>query len=248
MLQLVAFGQLPQSADGVVGRATGRLSNINLSGPGYLYYGVNGADRGLGYVGSYMTLGGFIPTLEDDFGGIWNADVRGHLSVNSGFFSNIGAVRKQLLNNGALLGLGIFWDYDGDLYQYPIAGADEPGAIFGPYGHVFQQVGVSGELLTDWGNLRTNGYIPVGQTGNQLVTTATGGGVFYQNYILPQNGLSAALGGADLELGAYVPALADWAGMINVGGYDSEIPAIPRLVGHGTVEISSPGLVVSTHG
>ena len=219
MLQLVAFCQLPQSADGVVGRAIGRLSNINLSGPGYLYYGVNGADRGLGYVGSYMTLGGFIPTLEDDFGGIWNADVRGHLSVNSGFFSNVGAVRKQLLNDGALLGLGIFWDYDGDLYQYPIAGADEPGAIFGPYGHVFQQVGVSGELLTDWGNLRTNGYIPVGQTGNQLVTTATGGGVFYQNYILPQNGLSAALGGADLELGAYVPALADWAGMINVGGY-----------------------------
>ena len=220
MLQVVSFGQLPQSADGVVGRATGRLSNINLNGPGYLYYGVNGADRGLGYVGSYMTLGGFIPTLEDDFGGIWNADIRGHLSVNSGFFSNVGAVRKQLLNNGALLGLGIFWDYDGDLYQYPIAGANEPGAIFGPYGHVFQQVGVSGELLTDWGNLRTNGYIPVGRTGNQLIaTTTSGNGVFYQNYILPQNGLSAALGGADLELGAYVPGLADWAGMINVGGY-----------------------------
>ena len=214
-----AFGQLSQSGNGVVGRATGKLSDINLNGPGYMYYGVNGADRGLGYIGSYMTLGGFVPTLEDDFGGIWNADVRGHLSVNSGFFSNVGAVRKQLLNSGALLGLGIFWDYDGDLFQYPIYGADQPGAIFGPYGHVFQQVGVSGELLTDWGNLRTNGYIPVGSTGNQLVTTATSTGVFYQNYILPQNGLSAALGGADLELGAYVPALADWAGMINVGGY-----------------------------
>lgn len=220
MLQVVAFSQLPQSADGVVGRATGRLSDINLNGPGYAYYGINGADRGLGYVGSYMTLGGFIPTLEDDFGGIWNADTRGHLSVNNGFFSNIGAVRKQLLNSGALLGFGVFWDYDGDLYQYPIAGADEPGAIFGPFGHVFQQVGVSGELLTDWGNFRTNGYIPVGRTGNQLVNTSTaGGGVFYENYILPQNGLSAALGGADLELGAYLPGLADWAGMINVGGY-----------------------------
>ena len=219
MLHLAACGQVPQSADGVVGRATGRLANINLNGPGYMYYGINGADRGLGYVGSYMTLGGFIPTLEDDFGGIWNADVRGHLSVNSGFFSNVGAVRKQLLNSGALLGFGVFWDYDGDLYQYPIAGADEPGAIFGPYGHVFQQVGISGEFLTDWGNFRTNGYIPVGQTGNQLVTNATGGGVFYQNSILPQNGLSAALGGADLELGAYLPGLADWAGMINVGGY-----------------------------
>ena len=169
MLHLAACGQVPQSADGVVGRATGRLANINLNGPGYMYYGINGADRGLGYVGSYMTLGGFIPTLEDDFGGIWNADVRGHLSVNSGFFSNVGAVRKQLLNSGALLGFGVFWDYDGDLYQYPIAGADEPGAIFGPYGHVFQQVGISGEFLTDWGNFRTNGYIPVGQLQQAVV-------------------------------------------------------------------------------
>ncbi len=231
----LCWGQLPQTGEGVVGRATGRLSDLNLNGPGYLYYGINGADRGLGYVGSYMTLGGFIPTLEDDFGGIWNADVRGHLSVNSGFFSNVGAVRKQLLNNGSLLGIGIFWDYDGDLYQYPIEQADEPGAIFGAYGHVFQQVGISGEWLTDWGNIRTNGYIPVGTTGNQLVTSGTATGVFYQSFILPQNGLSAALGGADFELGAYVPALADWAGMINVGGYAYGNSRYTKIggVGHG---------------
>ena len=34
-----------------------------------------------------------------------------------------------------------------------------------------------------------------------------------------QYGLDAALGGADLEVGAYIPALADFAGMISVGGY-----------------------------
>jgi len=32
-------------------------------------------------------------------------------------------------------------------------------------------------------------------------------------------GLDAGLAGADLEVGAYVPGLADWAGMISVGGY-----------------------------
>lgn len=208
------------NAQGLANRAVQRLGNIGSigdNGPGYTYYGINGADRGLGYVGSYATVGGFIPTLQDDFGGIWNADLRGHYSVNGGFFSNVGAVRKQLLNSGSLLGLGIYWDYDGDLFQNSTIGI--PGAIFGQFGHVYQQVGISGEYLTDWGNIRSNGYIPVGQTGNQLSTHGTTGGTFYQHYILGQNGLSAALGGADFELGAYVPALADWAGMINVGGY-----------------------------
>ena len=210
----VAAGQVAGSGEGIANRAVGRLANLNLNGPGYLYYGVNGADRGLGYIGSYMTLGGFVPLAEDDLGGVWNADLRSHLSVNGGFFSNVGAVRKQLLGGGSLLGFGIFWDYDGDLNQYPTFG--EPAAIFGQFGHVYNQVGVSGELLTDWGNLRSNGYIPVGQTGFQFLNDHT---PFIQNYIIAQNGLDAALGGADLELGAYVPALADWAGMINVGGY-----------------------------
>ena len=214
LLAGTAVGQLAGSGDGLANRAVGRLAGLNLNGPGYLYYGVNAADRGLGYIGSYMTLGGFVPVAEDDLGGVWNADLRSHLSVNGGFFSNVGAVRKQLLGGGSLLGFGIFWDYDADLDQYPTFG--EPAAIFGQFGHVYNQVGVSGELLTDWGNLRSNGYIPVGQTGFQFLNDHT---PFIQNYIIAQNGLDAALGGADLELGAYIPALADWAGMINVGGY-----------------------------
>ena len=44
MLQLVSFCQLPQSADGVVGRATGDSRTLILVGQG-TYYGVNGADR-----------------------------------------------------------------------------------------------------------------------------------------------------------------------------------------------------------
>ncbi|MFT7980856.1 hypothetical protein ACMYMQ_23435, partial [Salmonella enterica subsp. enterica serovar Enteritidis] len=78
------------------------------------------------------------------------------------------------------------------------------------------QVGISGEWLTDYGNLLSNGYIPVGSTA---YTLGAPGNPFTGNYLLCQNGLDTALGGADLEVGAYLPGLADWAGMISVGGY-----------------------------
>jgi hypothetical protein len=211
------FGQAPMGqpqgvANGVFNNGLARLGDINNAGPGFMYYGINAADRGLGYIGSYMTLGGFIPYAQDDLGGFWSADLRGHLSVNGGFFSNVGVVRKQLLGNGSLLGVGVYWDYDGDLYQY----AGQGNSSFGQFGHVYNQVGVSGEILTDWGDIRSNGYMPVGTTA---YTVGAPGTPFYQNQILCQYGLDAALGGADLEVGAYIPALADFAGMISVGGY-----------------------------
>ncbi|MBL6831682.1 MAG: hypothetical protein ISQ70_09710, partial [Pirellulales bacterium] len=213
-----AHAQMGQSAmapaGGVVNRAVGAFSNLNQYGPGYLYYGINAADRGLGYNGSYMTLGGYIPYAEDDMGGFWSADLRGHLSVYGGFFSNVGLVRKQMLG-GTLLGVGVYWDYDGDLNQYPTGGAMGT-ETFGQFGHAYHQVGVSGEWLTDWGNLRSNGYIPVGTTA---YTVGAPGTVFGQNYLMCAYGLDAALGGADLEVGAYIPALSQWAGMISVGGY-----------------------------
>jgi len=196
-------------AGGLVNGAVTRLQN----GPGWMYYGINAADRGLGYLGSYMTAGGFIPVAEDDLGGLWSTDLRGHLSNYGGFFSNVGAVRKQFIG-GTLLGVGVYWDYDGDQNQYsptPIpVGLGNVYSFAG--GQSYNQVGVSGEWLTDWGNLRSNGYIPVGTTA-QLV------GPFLGNAVLCQNGVNAALSGADLEVGAYIPGLSDWAGMVSVGGY-----------------------------
>jgi hypothetical protein len=180
--------------------------------PGWLYYGLNGADRGLGYVGSYMTLGGFIPYAQDDLGGFWSADLRGHLSVYGGFFSNVGLVRKQFVG-GTVLGIGVYWDYDGDQNQYSdTVITDASGSYLFAGGETYNQVGISGEWLTDWGNLRSNGYIPVGSTANTM-------GPFVGNSLLAVNGVNAALGGTDLEVGVYVPGLADWAGMVSVGGY-----------------------------
>ena len=198
---------------GIVNRAVGGLQGLNQNGPGWLYYGVNGADRGLGYNGSYMTLGGFIPYAEDDMGGFWAADLRGHLSEYGGFFSNVGFVRKQFLG-GSLLGVGVYWDYDGDMNQYPAFGT--PGTPFGQFGHSYNQVGVSAEWLTDYGNIRSNGYMPVGTTGYAIGSPSY---PFYQNFVMCQYGLDTALTGTDLEIGAYVPGLSDWAGMISVGGY-----------------------------
>ncbi|MEX0670338.1 MAG: hypothetical protein WD060_07775 [Pirellulales bacterium] len=216
-LDTVAHAQVGQTAmtpaGGVLNRVAAGFQGLNDSGPGYLYYGVNGADRGLGYQGSYMTLGGFIPYAEDDLGGFWAADLRGHLSEYGGFFSNVGAVRKQFIG-GTLLGVGIYWDYDGDQNQYPAYGA--LGTEWGQFGHAYNQVGVSGEWLTDFGNLRSNGYIPVGTTASTL---GAPGDPFTGNYLLCDYGLDAALAGADLEVGAYIPGLSDWAGMISVGGY-----------------------------
>jgi hypothetical protein len=198
---------------GLLNRVVTDFQNLNQNGPGWLYYGLTAADRGLGYNGGYMTLGGFIPYAEDDLGGFWAADLRTHLSEYGGFFSNVGAVRKQFIG-GTLLGIGVYWDYDGDLNQYPVMNV--PGAQFGQFGNVYNQVGVSGEWLTDYGNLRSNGYFPVGSTGH---TAGAPGSLSFQNFTLSQYGLDAALTGADLEVGLFIPGLADWAGMISVGGY-----------------------------
>ena len=201
-------------AGGVVNRAVAGLQDLNANGPGLFYYGINAADQGLGYNGSYMTFGGFIPYAEDDLGGFWSADIRSHLSGYGGFFSNVGFVRKQFIG-GAIGGIGVYWDYDGDQSQYPLNGSCGTGQ-FGQFGHTYNQVGISGEFLTDFGNLRSNGYIPVGTTA---YTAGAIGSSFYQNYAMCQYGLDAALAGADLEVGAYIPGLSDWAGMVSVGGY-----------------------------
>jgi hypothetical protein len=216
--QVSQFGQAGQMgmapAGGIVNRAVQGFQALDENGPGWLYYGINAADRGLGYNGSYFTLGGFIPYAEDDLGGLWSADLRSHLSTYGGFFSNVGVVRKQFMG-GTIGGLGVYWDYDADANQYPTSGT-VCNAPFGQFGHVYNQVGVSAEWLTDFGNLRSNGYIPV---GTAAYTAGSPGSVFFQNYVMSNYGLDAALAGADLEVGAYVPGLADWAGMISVGGY-----------------------------
>jgi len=210
LAQMGQMGMAP--VGGVVNRAAAGFANLNATGPGWFYYGLNAADRGLGYRGSYMTLGAFIPYAEDDLGGFWSADLRSHLSVYGGFFSNVGVVRKQYFG-GTIGGIGVYWDFDGDQNQYSDTWiTDSSGSYMFPGGATYNQVGVSGEWLTDFGNLRSNGYIPVGSTASVM-------GPYVGNSLLGVLGVNAALTGADLEVGAYIPGLSDWAGMVSVGGY-----------------------------
>jgi len=203
---------------GIVGSAVQRLDVLGDATPGLFYYGVTGADRGLGYDGSFMSAGGFIPYGEDSLGGVWNADLRSSLSDFGGFFSNVGIVRKQFIG-GMVGGFGVFWDYDGDQNQY-ITLANPTGLsnfnMASQFGQAFNQVGVSGELLTDLGNARVNGYLPTDPDGRLVGTPQN---PFYQNFLLNQTGFYGALTGVDGELGAYVPGLSDWAGVWSVGGY-----------------------------
>ena len=190
--QMGQMGMAP--ATGVVNRAVNGFKDLNANGPGWMYYGINAADRGLGYNGSYLTLGAFVPYSEDDLGGFWAADIRNHLSEYGGYFGNFGLVRKQFLG-GSLLGIGVYYDYDADANQYETYGQCGTGP-YGQFGHVYNQVGVSAEWLTDFGNLRSNGYMPVGTTAS---TAGAPGYAFNQNYVMCKYGLDAALSGADLD-------------------------------------------------
>ena len=87
---------------------------------------------------------------------------------------------------------------------------------FGQFGHVYQQIGVSGEYVTDRGAIRTNGYMPVGTTAYNAGAPGT---PWFTNMIMCAYGLDAALGGADLEVGAWIPKMEAFGGMISVGGY-----------------------------
>jgi len=209
-------------AQGAVGQAVTLFQQANASGPGFLYLSATGADRGLGYEGSFYTIGGFVPLVEDGWGGVWNVDTRNSLSDYGGYFSNLGAVRKQFLG-GAIAGLGVYWDYDGDQNQYI-----NSSQIARDLGTAFNQVGVSGELLADWGSGRVNGYFPVGTTEFTQGTVAC---PFFGNEFLVVPGFYGALTGFDGEIGAYIPGLSDWAGMISVGGYSYGANNLPAFGG-----------------
>ena len=61
-----------------------------------------------------------------------------------------------------------------------------------------------GEILTDRGAIRSNGYMPVGTTAYSV---GAPGIPFEGHHWLCAYGLDAALGGADLEVGAWIPNL-----------------------------------------
>ena len=69
-------------------------TQVPVGWPGNVWIEGNLADRGLGYKGSYMTVGGKSRLFEDFLGGRWVSQVQGNMALESGsFFSNVGLER-----------------------------------------------------------------------------------------------------------------------------------------------------------
>lgn len=190
-------------------------------GAAQAWYGVNLLDRGVGYEGSYMSLGTMLPFWEDNGGGVWYFDGRYHLSENGGFFTNNGIGRRQFFRELPLTaGFAMFFDWDGDEYRH--------------FGHDFSQIGLTGELLHPLWLLRINGYLPVGETNYNLGSATNG---FVGHNFLVQYGLDTALRGMNFDFGFNLPGLEAWNGKMYLGSYYYESASVDGFAGfHAMIE------------
>ena len=182
-------------------------SDINVGLPGRLWFRSTYADQGLGYEGSYITVGAKGRLFEDSWDGRWLSEARVHYSLeeDGGFFANIGIERVFSLEaaKADLVG-GIWYDYDGD---------DQ-----GAFANDFSQVSVNAAIKTRKWDLIGNGYFPVGVTD---FTTAgeDGNNVFFGSSLLLTPGVNSALRGFDVTLRTRPKYLSFGNGIFDFGGY-----------------------------
>ncbi len=172
---------LPEGKDPTVLRG-----NLDTLLPTNVWVAGSLADQGLGYNGSYATAG-VVTSLWTDRQDAWYfMDVRGHVTENEQFFGNFGLGRRQYIKSmEGVLGISAFFDYDGDAAEV--------------FGHNFQQVGVSFELMWERARFSLNGYIPVGRTDYQEDED-----IFQGNQIVVA-GVDAAFRGFDTTVEVPVP-------------------------------------------
>ena len=187
--------------------------DVNVGLPGRLWVESSFADEGLGYNGSYLTVGGKRRLYEDFLDGRWLGEARLHHSIedDGGFFANVGIERVFSIDAAKSdIVAGFWYDFDGDQQ--------------GNFGHDFSQVGVNLAIKTRRWDLIGNGYFPVG-VRNYSSGDVTGVDFFLGNNILLQPGIDSALNGFDVTLRMRPKQLAFMNGTFEVGayGYDSEL-------------------------
>ena len=177
--------------------------------PGRLWVGASVADQGLGYQGSYATIGMKRRLFEDFVDGRWLGEARFHQSLNGGgFFANIGLERVFSLDSaGADVSVAAWYDYDSD--------------VQGDFGHAFSQVGVTAQIKKVRWDLIGNGYFPVG-TDNYTQGDPTGVNCFFNNSIIVAPGIDSALKGFDVTLRTRPEKVAFANGTFEIGGYGYE--------------------------
>ena len=181
-------------------------TQVPVGWPGNVWIEGNLADRGLGYKGSYMTVGGKSRLFEDFLGGRWVSQVQGNMALESGsFFSNVGLERVftvEAANSDVFF--GVWWDYDDDQQ--------------GSFGHTFNQIGVSGGIKSELYDVYANGYLPSGST-SYTQGDITGSSVFFANSVVTQAGIDSALEGFDFHIVSRPQQLAFMNTYVDVGGY-----------------------------
>ena len=210
-------------------------ADLNVGLPGRVWISTNFADDGLGYNGSYFTLGGKTRLFEDFLDGRWLGEARVHQSFeeDGGFFANVGIERVFSIKAAeAEVVTGFWYDFDGDQQ--------------GNFGHDFSAVGVNAAIKTRRWDLIGNGYFPVGV--RNYTSEATVGGSFFQgNNIILQQGIDSALTGFDVTLKMRPKQLAFMNGSFEIGGYGYGSDLVNSF-GGGRIRVGAQGkrgLIVS---
>jgi len=188
------------------GGFTPAAGDLQVKMPGRVWFETNLADRGLGYQGSYLTLGAKTHLCEDMFDGRWLLETQGHYALESGgFFGNLGVQRAISINAaGADFVLGGWIDYDDDRQ--------------GEFAHSFTQLAVNAGIMTQKWDFIGNGYFPMATTDYAL-GDPTGQNCFLNSNIVLLPGIDSALKGFDVTLRTRPTALAMVNGTVDFGGY-----------------------------
>ncbi len=182
------------------------MTDLNVGWPGRVWASASLADQGLGYQGSYFTLGAKTHVGQDILDGRWMVEARGHIGLESGgFFGNLGIERVfTLASAGADISTGVWADYDNDLQ--------------GDFAHAMKAVGISGSIKTREWAFHANGYFPIA-TSDFAQGDPTGENCFLLHSIVIQPGIDSALRGFDTLLLAKPEVLHHVNGSIGVGAY-----------------------------
>ena len=198
-----------QIGDGVFdpGGVQPYFADVNFGWPGRVWVEASLADRGLGYQGSYFTVGAKTHCFQDFLDGRWLVEGQGHVSaINGGFFANIGLERVFSLEAAQAEITTSFWyDYDSDLQ--------------GNFGHAMNQLGISAGIKKRQIEVLGNAYFPVG-TSDYLQGDPTGVNCFLNHSIVIQAGIDSALKGFDAIVRFKPNALAQVNGSFGLGGYN----------------------------
>jgi hypothetical protein len=210
------------------------MADFQVGMPGRMWVATNLADQGLGYQGSYLTLGAKTHLFQDAFDGRWVGEMRGHYAwESSGFFTNIGLERVYSIKSaGADVSLGGWFDYDDDQDR--------------DFSHSFTQLGLTGSIKTRRWDLIGNGYFPMGTT-DYSQGDPTGVNCFFNNSIVLQPGIDSALQGFDVTMRIRPRALGMVNGSFDLGGYGYQSDLVD-FFGGGRVRFGMQllqGLVIS---